>query len=267
MLPNKLQLLADAHDFKFQKEDIWKVKLMDKYQALATFCQAGKECETKAETGVWSPIYDQAFKLELNNGLRFVTNYKYCLKPQVSTDPTKDGAKNFNMLKTGDYDKFDSECDKSMVGFVQTMPKLSNKEYTMKNHHISCFWAQQVTHYDMEKTVAVNKEDSNVKLSVITQKNEIETEGGDAPKDAQLVQIQSEILDQTKSAEKINVFDRSRKATKRFNALVQHKPNKENDKAIAFINSAGLGWRADTCMMTKDHPDRGGHCDATVNLA
>jgi hypothetical protein len=36
----------------------------------------------------------------------------------------------------------------------------------------------------MEKTVAVNKEDSNVKLSVITQKNEIETEGGDAPKDA-----------------------------------------------------------------------------------
>jgi len=33
-------------------------------------------------------------------------------------DPTKDGAEEFGQLKTGDYAKFDTSCDKSMVGFV-----------------------------------------------------------------------------------------------------------------------------------------------------
>jgi hypothetical protein len=33
------------------------------------------------------------------------------------------------------------------------------------------------------------------------------------------------------------------------------------DQAITFINNADLGWKADTCKLTKDHPDRGSHCD------
>jgi hypothetical protein len=55
-----------------------------------------------------------------------------------------------------------------MVGFVQTMPKLSSETYTMSHHKVSCFWGEQETHYDMEKTVSVKTESDAVKVAVIT---------------------------------------------------------------------------------------------------
>jgi hypothetical protein len=55
-----------------------------------------------------------------------------------------------------------------MVGFVQTMPKLSSETYTMNHHKVSCFWGEQETHYDMEKTVSVKTESDAVKVAVIT---------------------------------------------------------------------------------------------------
>jgi len=115
---------------------------MDKYQAEATFCKEGKNCETKTVNGNWSPIYDQAFRVELDNGLRFLANFKYSVKPEISTDPTRDGAEEFNALKTGDYNKFNSECDKTMVGFVQTMPSKSAETYTMNKHKVQCFFGE-----------------------------------------------------------------------------------------------------------------------------
>lgn len=117
-MPNKLQVISKDHQWKFEKEDVWRVKLMDKYQAEATFCLNGTQCEEKHISGTWSPIYDQSFRVELENGLRFLTNFKYSVKQQISMDPTKDGAEEFGQLKTGDYAKFDTSCDKSMVGFV-----------------------------------------------------------------------------------------------------------------------------------------------------
>jgi len=65
-------------------------------------------------------------KVELENGLRFITNLKYTVKPQVSKDPTQDSVDEFQQLKTSDYNKFDSQCDKTMVGFVQTMPGITS---------------------------------------------------------------------------------------------------------------------------------------------
>jgi hypothetical protein len=81
---------------------------MDKFQAEATFCKNGKECDSKHIQGSWSDIYDQSFKVELENGIRFLANFKYSVKPQISEDPTKDGAEEFISLKTGDYIKFDT---------------------------------------------------------------------------------------------------------------------------------------------------------------
>ena len=127
---------------------------MDKFQAEATFCKGGTACEEKHVSGNWSNIYDQSFKVELDNGLRFISNFKYSVKPQISEDPTKDGANEFISLKTGDYNKFDTQCDKTMVGFVQKMAS-KNKDApgSYEKHEIQCFWGQQDTHYDMEKTV------------------------------------------------------------------------------------------------------------------
>ncbi len=64
---------------------------MDKNQAEARFCEDEKQCDkSKLVKGKWSTIYDQAIKVELDNGQRFVTNFRYNVKPSVSTDPLTD---------------------------------------------------------------------------------------------------------------------------------------------------------------------------------
>jgi len=57
-------------------------------------------------------------RVELDNGMRFITNFRYNVKPSISTDPAKDGETAFTDLKTGDYESFDSDCSKTMVGFI-----------------------------------------------------------------------------------------------------------------------------------------------------
>jgi hypothetical protein len=139
----------------FQDDDIWKVRLMDGFTAAATFCKGGKDCSTESIEGTWSTVYDQALEIELGNGLRFLANFKYAVKPDISIEPTTDGAEEFVSLKTGDYNKFNSHCDKTMVGFVQDIPseKASGEYHSMVEHKVQCFWAEQDTHYELEKTV------------------------------------------------------------------------------------------------------------------
>lgn len=55
-----------------------------------------------------------------------------------------------------------------MIGFVQNMPKKSSEKSTMSSHKTTCFWGEQDTHYDMEKTVSVKTESDSVKVAVIT---------------------------------------------------------------------------------------------------
>jgi hypothetical protein len=43
-LPNKLQVIDDDHQWLFQEEDTYRIKLMDKFQAEAKFCRGGKDC-------------------------------------------------------------------------------------------------------------------------------------------------------------------------------------------------------------------------------
>ena len=91
---------------------------MDKFQVEAILCKNGKDCAKEHLQGTWSTVYDQSFKIELENGLRFLANFKYSIKPTISAHPVKDGAEKFEAVKTGDYGKFDSQCDKTMIGFV-----------------------------------------------------------------------------------------------------------------------------------------------------
>jgi len=63
-----------------------------------------------------------------------------------------------------------------MVGFVQSIPKKSSEKYSMNSHKTQCFWAEQDTHYDMEKTVSVKTESDSVKVAVITNQNKIVTD-------------------------------------------------------------------------------------------
>lgn len=46
----------------------------------------------------------------------------------------------------------------------------------MTDHKVSCFYGEQETHYDMEKTVAVKTESDTVRVAVITSQNKIVTQ-------------------------------------------------------------------------------------------
>jgi hypothetical protein len=37
-----------------------------------------------------------------------------------------------------------------------------------------------------------------------------------------------------------------------------HVPSKEMDLLISAVNKSNLGWKADTCKLSKEHPDY--HC-------
>ena len=179
--------------------------------------------------------------VELDNGMRFLNNFKYTVKTDISKNPQNESPSKFMSFKTGDYKYFDSHCDETMVGFVQTMPLLSKEQYSMTNHKVVCFYGKQVSHYDFEKAVQVKTEADDVKVAVITAHNDVKTEPLVPKKPTALAQ--------------------SRSRNKRINAHFAHVASDETDRAIDFINTANLGWKADTCKLQKNHPNYGAHCN------
>ena len=51
--PNHIQILSADHNFGFAQEEVWKVKLLDHYQAMATTPDGKSQIK-----GTWSTIYD-----------------------------------------------------------------------------------------------------------------------------------------------------------------------------------------------------------------
>tara|TARA_B110000305_G_C18881154_1_gene377607 strand:+ start:218 stop:415 length:198 start_codon:yes stop_codon:yes gene_type:complete len=57
--------------------------------------------------------------VELDNGKRFITNFRYNLKESYLKDPLTGDLSKLNELSTGSEEAFDSECHSTMVGYVQ----------------------------------------------------------------------------------------------------------------------------------------------------
>lgn len=103
----------------------------------AKTCDKGK-CDGLPIAGTWFAFYDQAFKVDLETGLRFIANYKYAVKEYVTANALVEGEKPIKKagLETDDYDKFYSQCDQTMVGFVQD----KKNPTSLAEHHIECFY-------------------------------------------------------------------------------------------------------------------------------
>lgn len=77
-------------------------------------------CESKSiVSGKWSPIYAQSLLVELDNGKRFITNFRYNLKKATLENPLGGDISKLADLSTGSEEAFDSACDQTMVGYVQ----------------------------------------------------------------------------------------------------------------------------------------------------
>ena len=76
--------------------------------------------------------------MELENGMRFVANFRYDIKTSISKDPVaqtqQSGIASFGQIESGDYEKFDSICDKTMVGFVHNIPTKTGQSFSLSNH-------------------------------------------------------------------------------------------------------------------------------------
>ena len=114
-----------------------QVTLKDDQTVDAMVCEKGK-CDGAPIGGTWFAFYDQAFKVDLDTGLRFIANYKYAVKEYVTENALAQGEKPIKKagLETDDYDKFYSQCDQTMVGFVQD----KKNPTSMAEHHVECFY-------------------------------------------------------------------------------------------------------------------------------
>ena len=44
-MPNKTQVIDKKHKWAFEKQDVYKLQLLDDYKVTGKFCKDGKKCE------------------------------------------------------------------------------------------------------------------------------------------------------------------------------------------------------------------------------
>ena len=75
-----------------------------------------------------------------------------------------------------------------------------------------------------------------------------------------LLQISDEPADQTN----LFLFEEFMMPSKTKRAVSEHAnwvPRDETDLLIETINGLDIGWKADTCKLSKGHASRAAHCD------
>ena len=86
--------------------------------------------------------------------LRFIANFKYVVKKNVTTDPMNNFKKlvqEITDIEESAKKNFDSICNETMVGFVMK----KDEKNTMENHTITCFFAEKDKSQLYEEQVAI----------------------------------------------------------------------------------------------------------------
>lgn len=152
-MPNKVQIIAQSFGFQFENQASWKVKVVDDSNVLAGECPSSADCQFNVR-GTWDILYRESLLVQLENGMRFIANMKYQIRPEylggggkgasASLSSSEGGGaaaydqpfSKFEKIRTHDYSTFDEQCDKTMVGFVQTVGHGSS----LKQHKVQCFY-------------------------------------------------------------------------------------------------------------------------------
>lgn len=177
-IPNGLQFVNKDYNFQFQNYKVWRVDLQDGFKVQAMECSnkpkdKGEACDSKTIVGgKWSPIYSQALLVELDNGKRFISNFRYNLKDSVVKNPLEDDITKLGELSTGSEEAFDSDCSSTMIGYVQD-DFMSTKTSTesMKNFKATCFFGRQVEHFNIETTKPIEEGEKKLKFNKILTHN------------------------------------------------------------------------------------------------
>ena len=191
--------------------------------------------------GKWSTIYDQSLKVELDNGMRFVANFRYNVKPTLSANPLEDKQIQFADIHSGDYGSFDSDCGETMVGFVQSIPSISGESYTLTGLKATCFYGVQTKGLSLESTQELSGQDLKwAEIKSHTSKD------NSVPVVSKL-----EIADDTnvQLSDTVSKDVKKRAHNRRSNPHYDHVPSDEMDLLIQTINEGDFGWKADVCKL------------------
>ena len=271
-MPNRLQFINKNYQFHFAQQDVWKVNLMDNYKVEAIKCEGSStNCIAKKQiTGKWSPIYAQSLLVELENGLRFISNFKYTLKDSYNSDLIHNkNHTRLNELSTESEDAFDMKCNETMVGFVQAIaPTGSNPDSDMRSMKTVCFHGVQTKSYNVEKTKQEdnNKDDNKqgLKFTKIVQHNK--TASMELTSALKAMAQGNKSKNASKKAVPAKKLAKGPKKADRINHHLTHVPSDEMDVLISIVNDADIGWKADTCKLQSHHEN---YCqkDNSTNLA
>lgn len=139
--------------------------MLDGYKATAKFCKDGKTCEHAEIQGKWTPVYAQSLVVELDNGLRFITNFRYNHKKAQSAAQVE-----------GSGEKPSAQCNQTMVGIVQHIPGANGSSADgMRNFSAQCFYGVQTKQDLLEKSEEANDKEKGL------EKEHILSHGGSAP--------------------------------------------------------------------------------------
>ena len=168
-----------------------------------------------------------------------MTNFRYNAKPTLSKDPLNDDYLQFVDIHSGDYGSFDSQCDSTMVGFVQSIPSVTNENYSLTQHKAVCFYGEQLKNDKIESTQEVSG--SQIKYAKIKSHSSASSIKGKTA-----VSLEEDNVDPTL----VQMKRHTRAHNRRSNPHHDHVPSDEMDLLIETINSENsISWSADTCKL------------------
>lgn len=150
-----------------------------------------------------------------------------------------------------------------MVGFMTTGPS------TMREHKVTCYYGVMVRPHqalalkDDLKEVRLAQNEAAEEDEVVKVNDDDQVLHADDLDNDSLVQIAAEPEDHTNLYlfEEFMMPAKKRRAHKHIDFV----PREETDLLIETINSLDLGWKADTCMLSKEKGSK--RCEEPLNLA
>lgn len=240
---------------------------MDGYKVEAVKCD-GHNCYSEIITGTWSPIYTQLLSIQLDNGMRLVSNFRYNLKPSISENPLGEDVEKFKNLihKAGhaSFQYFDFQCQETMVGNVQMWKE--DQSDSMKNFRVQCFYGKQILKYDVERSELIEK-GSDLQENKITSRNPEASLGVQtALKKVKINKSlhQNKTHKHKKDSLILSQVEQSLSISTDMNDAF--RASDDTDLMINSINDDEYGVRANTCMLQKSNSryGEGKNCEQSL---
>jgi hypothetical protein len=126
-------VIDENYKFGFESEDKVQIHIRTSSKVRAEYSNGNKV------DGTWDVLYDQALYVLLDNGQRYVANFRHNIKNMEL----------LSQVKTDSRDHFSMKCDETMVGFLQ----MANGHDEFQKTKMQCFYGVLDEGASLEKSL------------------------------------------------------------------------------------------------------------------